>query len=310
MDRRNIESIIKEKIQPFELNEKRKSYLSQLVNTYPHELLVECIDIGVSQYFCYDEEGYLLQDSVSTFLNKLGGIAYNKSLAPIDQEMLRINNKGKLKFSYWSNQSANCILNNYIKALRLAGWTDEQIHTDLEKEVIALINSSRNWSEWTAVMESCIDEIYGWSVADDTTIEQNETILPLAVFDGLQQNFQSICKQINASYEHNLYDCTAVMMRRLLEGLLITVYQNNDMEVDIKNKSGYYVTLDKIIKNAENNSELALSTSTRKNMYKFKHLGNYSAHKIWYNTTKKDIEPLVFTYRVVIEELIYKSGLK
>lgn len=238
MGRNKIESIIKEKIKPFELNEKRKSHLSQLATTYPYELLVECIDIGVSQYFCYDEKGNLLEDSVSTFLNKLGGIAYNKSLAPIDQEILRINNKGKVNFSYWNNQSANCILNNYIKALRLAGWTDEQIHADLEIEVIALINISRNWSEWTSVMESWIDEIYGRSVADDITIEQNETILPLAVFDGLQQNFQSICKQINASYEHNLYDCTAVMMRRLLEGLLITAYQNNDMEFDIKIKVG------------------------------------------------------------------------
>ncbi|MDQ0508777.1 hypothetical protein QO008_001238 [Peptoniphilus ivorii] len=132
----------------------------------------------------------------------------------------------------------------------------------------------------------------------------------LAIFDGLQQNFQTICKQINASYEHNLYDCTAVMMRRLLEGLLIMVYQNNDIESEIKNKNDRPLTLDKIIKNAEKNSKLLLSTNTKNNMYKFKELGNYSAHKIWYNTTRKDIEPLIFSYRVIIEELIYKSGLK
>ncbi|WPC09095.1 DUF4145 domain-containing protein [Globicatella sp. PHS-GS-PNBC-21-1553] len=159
-------------------------------------------------------------------------------------------------------------------------------------------------------MEKWINDIYGWDVEDDITIEQNETILPLAIFNGLQQNFQSICKQINASYEHNLYDCAAVMMRRLLEGLLIMVYQSNGIESEIKNKNGRHLTLDKIIKNAENNSELSLSVNTKNNMYKFKNLGNYSAHKIWYNTTKKDIEPLVFDYRVIIEELIYKSGLK
>lgn len=88
------------------------------------------------------------------------------------------------------------------------------------------------------------------------------------------------------------------------------VYQNNDIESEIKNKNDRPLTLDKIIKNAERNSKLLLSTNTKNNMYKFKELGNYSAHKIWYNTTRKDIEPLIFSYRVIIEELIYKSGLK
>ena len=310
MGKRKIETIINEKISPFRLNEKGKSTISQLVNNYPYDLLVESIDIGASQYFRYDDEGYLTQESVANFINKLGGIAYNKSLNPIEQEIKKINNKGKASFNYWNYQSANSILNNYIRALKSSKWTDEQIYSDLKTEVISLINSSRNWSEWSSNMEKWINDIYGWDVEDDITIEQNETILPLAIFNGLQQNFQSICKQINASYEHNLYDCAAVMMRRLLEGLLIMVYQSNGIESEIKNKNGRHLTLDKIIKNAENNSELSLSVNTKNNMYKFKNLGNYSAHKIWYNTTKKDIEPLVFDYRVIIEELIYKSGLK
>lgn len=310
MGKRKIETIINEKISPFRLNEKGKSTISQLVNNYPYDLLVESIDIGASQYFRYDDEGYLTQESVANFIDKLGGIAYNKSLNPIEQEIKKINNKGKASFNYWNYQSANSILNNYIRALKSSKWTDEQIYSDLKTEVISLINSSRNWSEWSSNMEKWINDIYGWDVEDDITIEQNETILPLAIFNGLQQNFQSICKQINASYEHNLYDCAAVMMRRLLEGLLIMVYQSHGIESEIKNKNGRHLTLDKIIKNAENNSELSLSVNTKNNMYKFKNLGNYSAHKIWYNTTKKDIEPLVFDYRVIIEELIYKSGLK
>lgn len=42
----------------------------------------------------------------------------------------------------------------------------------------------------------------------------------------------------------------------------------------------------------------------------FKELGNYSAHIIWINSTRKDIEPHVLKYRTIIEELLYKSGLK
>jgi hypothetical protein len=76
-------------------------------------------------------------------------------------------------------------------------------------------------------------------------------------------------------------------------------------------KSGcYHITLDKIIKNAEQNKTLALSANTRKEMALFKDLGNYSAHKIWYNCTQGDIKPHILKYRVIIEELMYKSGLK
>lgn len=118
-------------------------------------------------------------------------------------------------------------------------------------------------------------------------------------------------QQINASYENNLYDCAAVIMRRLLEGLLVLSFQNAGIESEIIDKSGKrHVALDQIIKIAEQNEALALSANTKKDMMLFKDLGNYSAHKIWYNCTRGDIKPHILKYRAIIEELLYKSGLK
>ena len=77
--------------------------VSQLVRQYPYELLIECIDIGVSTYFRYDENGKLTQDSASKFLNKLGGIAFNKSRPPVEQEIYHLKNKGKRQFAYWNS---------------------------------------------------------------------------------------------------------------------------------------------------------------------------------------------------------------
>lgn len=145
---------------------------------------------------------------------------------------------------------------------------------------------------------------------DSTLILQNGSILPVDLFEDLLPNFQSLCKQINASYEQHLYDCTAVTMRKLIEVLLILSYQNKHMEESIKEEGGNYCTLDKIINKAEQNATLALSPSTKKDMKLFKELGNYSVHKVWYNTRRGDIEPHILKYRAVIEELIYKAGLK
>lgn len=310
MGRKKIETIINEKIFPYSLNEKGKSDLSQIVNKYPYELLKECIDIGVATYFRYNEDGNVTQESVNTFLNKFGGIAYNKSRPPLEQAVYHIKNKCKRNYSYWNDARADDILIKYISALESAGWTEEQIIHDLQTDVSRMCSQSRNWSQWSSGMEHWINDILHWQDKDSITIEQNESILPNAVVEGLSPNIQSLCKQINASYEHNLYDCTAVIMRRLLEGLLVLSYQNNGLEADITEKSGRHFSLDKIIKNAEQNPNLSLSSNTRKDMNLFRELGNYSAHKIWFNSTQKDIEPHILKYRAIIEELIYKAGLK
>lgn len=311
MPRKKIETIINEKIHPYSLNEKGRADISQLTRKYEYDLLLECIDIGIATYFKYDKDGQVTQESAGIFIQKLGGIAYNKSRTPIEQEMYHLKNKCKKLYTYWNDGKANDIFQNYIAALKNAGYDDNQIANDLQTEVNQLCNSSRNWSEWSDRMLKWIEDIKHWNEKEDVEIEQSGTILPAPLFNELSSNFQRLCEQINASYENNLYDCTAVMMRRLLEGLLVLSYQNYKIESEITAKDGVrHITLDKIIKNAENNQTLKLSANVRKELSLFKDLGNYSAHKIWYNCTKQDIEPHILKYRIIIEELLYKSGVK
>jgi hypothetical protein len=39
------------------------------------------------------------------------------------------------RFSYGDNKKGSIILNNYVNVLKQAGWSDEKITEDLEKEV-------------------------------------------------------------------------------------------------------------------------------------------------------------------------------
>lgn len=221
-----------------------------------------------------------------------------------------IKNVCKKSYSYWNESRSNDILSRYVRALRKAQWSDERILEDLQNEVKRVCTASRNWTEWSDTMERWITDIAGWSEDDSSTIVEAGSILPTQMFENVSANIQSLCKQINASYEHNLYDCTAVIMRRLLEGLLVLAYQNHDIESEITEKSGWHFTLDKIIKNAAQSKTLALSANTKRDMPLFKDIGNFSAHKIWYNSTKQDIEPHILKYRVIIEKLMYKAGVK
>lgn len=302
-------SYIENRTYPYTLRENGKAHLSQLFRSYPEELLMECIDIGIESYFRYDDNGNLTRDSVSEFLNKLGGIAFNKSKSPVDQEIDRLKNKGNYHFSCWNSQKADDLLREYVQALYSYGWSESEVLNDLREESVYMMNRSKNWTDWSQTIEMWISQIKHWKDNDNVTVNQNGSVLPNELFNTLPSNVQSLCKQINASYENNLYDCTAVIMRRLLESLLVLSYQRAGIEADIMNGS-YHVTLDKMIKNAEQNRTLALSSNTKKEMALFKDLGNYSAHKIWYNCTQGDIKPYILKYRAIIEELLYKTGLK
>ena len=79
--------------------------------------MLGCIDIGITKYFRFDENGIVTQGSVQTFLSKLGGIAFNKSRSPIEQEIYHLKNKGKARFTYWNNDIADKSSHDYVAVL-------------------------------------------------------------------------------------------------------------------------------------------------------------------------------------------------
>lgn len=135
-----------------------------------------------------------------------------------------------------------------------------------------------------------------------------DTILPTILYSGTRGYIESLAKQINASYEHNIFDGCAVLMRRLLEVMLIHAYQNLTIENAIKDANGEFKQLNSIIAHAITCTPLGLSRNTRDCLDTFRKLGNFSAHRIEYNAKKKDIRDVVLEFRVAIEELLYKAG--
>ncbi len=136
-----------------------------------------------------------------------------------------------------------------------------------------------------------------------------DSILPSILFLNTRGFIESLAKQVNACYENNLFDSCAVMMRRLLEVCLILSYEKLGIESDIKDGNGDYKQLNVIVANAKSNLTLALSRNTKACLEDFRAVGNFSAHKIYYNAKKQDIKKVSMDYRAAIEELLYKSGV-
>lgn len=145
---------------PYTLLENGRSQIAVLWKNYPVEVLLECVEIGIAQYFKYDEDGNLTNDSVEEFLEKLGGIAYNKTRNPIDSEIYHIKNICKSSFTYWKEPVADDLLYRYVYALKKElHISDNEIVADLQTNVKRISRSSRNWSEWRRTLEAWISEI-------------------------------------------------------------------------------------------------------------------------------------------------------
>lgn len=141
-------------------------------------------------------------------------------------------------------------------------------------------------------------------------IVDDGTILPPALYDKTRGYIESISKQINRSYEENIFDGCAVLMRRLEEILLIMSYEHLKIESAIKDGNGNYLLLERIVADAANNATLCLGRNTKKDIEVFRELGNYSAHKIHYTCKREYIQEKMDKYRAMIDELLHKAGLR
>ncbi|MBQ7104505.1 MAG: DUF4145 domain-containing protein [Bacilli bacterium] len=132
-------------------------------------------------------------------------------------------------------------------------------------------------------------------------------LLEMNIFCGHTNYLNKLVLQANKCYEEKCYDACATMLRRILEILLIKSYEELGIEQNIKDSNGNYFLLEKICNDAKTNTSLNLSRIKNK-LDILRNIGNYAAHRITYNTTKKDIDEIKVDLRVILEELLYKAN--
>lgn len=135
-------------------------------------------------------------------------------------------------------------------------------------------------------------------------------IIPISLVSDTRGYVLSLAKQINISYENSVFDGAAVLMRRLVEVLLVHSFDSHGKSSEIQDSDGNTKNLNSIIAIAVQSPDLKLSKPVKACLDTFRQLGNFSAHSIHYNAKRADIKSVALDYRITIEELLYKSGIK
>lgn len=154
-----------------------------------------------------------------------------------------------------------------------------------------------------------LDSKYSFALAPRPPVA-SDSVLPMELFAGTRGYIERVVDQINRAYDAELWDCSAVMCRRLLETLIIETYERSGRATEIKGSDDQFMMLNGLITFVETDSSIHLGRNAAKGLKDFKQLGDLSAHNRRFNARRNDIDRVRDGLRVASEELLHLAGLR
>lgn len=141
-------------------------------------------------------------------------------------------------------------------------------------------------------------------------VPTTENVLPISVVKGTRRYIEKVVVQANGTYEHQWYDACSVMIRRLVETLIIEVYEAKNKTPEIKGADGNYRMLSHLADRLLGDPTFHLGRETKRGLPLIKSLGDRSAHNRHFLAKKEDIDKVTHDLRVVVDELLNLANLK
>jgi hypothetical protein len=140
------------------------------------------------------------------------------------------------------------------------------------------------------------------SLVKNRPLPNSSTLFDEEFFSNTRGYIRKVIRQINLSYDYQLYDCCAVMLRRLLETLIIELYTNAKRHEELK-KDGNFMMFSGLLLFLENDKSITIGRQTMTALKDFKALADSSAHNPAYNATKKHIDDVIVGVKLGVVEL-------
>lgn len=154
-----------------------------------------------------------------------------------------------------------------------------------------------------------LDSEYAFAL-EPKPLSRSDSVVPMELFAVTRDYIERVADQINKSYDAELWDCTAVMCRRLVETLIIETYEKAGRASEIKGADGNFMMLNGLITFLDRDSSIHLGRNAAKGLKDLKQLGDLSAHNRRFNARRNDIDRIRDGLRVAVEELLHLSGLR
>lgn len=155
------------------------------------------------------------------------------------------------------------------------------------------------------VLERRTSEQIAQIIGTEKIKSPSNNLFPLELLNNTRGYITSIASQAVLCYDYELYDASLVMIRKLIETLIIELFEFEGLANKIKNKDGHFLYLSDLIDRLQNETSWNLSRNTQQSLPNIKKYGDLSAHNRRFSAKKNEMENLKVDLRIVIEELIH-----
>jgi hypothetical protein len=128
------------------------------------------------------------------------------------------------------------------------------------------------------------------------------------MFDHSRGYVRNIVHQINVTYDAACFDCTAVMIRRLFETLLIETFEHQKAMTEITDKNGDIFSLSVLIARMGATTSFTVSRQTKQAATHLKDVGDWSAHNRRHIARRSDVEQAGRHLRLACSDLMHLAG--
>lgn len=151
----------------------------------------------------------------------------------------------------------------------------------------------------------CIELVEKEYLLTKKVIQPTDCLFPASIFSDARNYIKKIADETSICYDMQLYNGCSVLLRRLVETLIIEVYERKGLVTQIKDSSGNFFYLKDLIDIiVKENKSINLSRNSKESLRVIKSLGDLSAHNRRYLATKTDVNRVSSNFRIVFEELI------
>ncbi|WP_159017263.1 DUF4145 domain-containing protein [Cognatiluteimonas profundi] len=138
----------------------------------------------------------------------------------------------------------------------------------------------------------------------------DEPVIYFSLVRNSRGYLEKIVHQINGSYANGWYDASAVMIRRLVETLIIEVFEKHGIASKIQNANGDFFYLKDLINTLAAEKSWNLSKNSKGALPRLKDVGDMSAHSRRFIAQRQDIDKLMVDLRIIVQELVTLAQLK
>lgn len=128
--------------------------------------------------------------------------------------------------------------------------------------------------------------------------------IPIEIVDGSKRYAINVARQANRCFQCDCFDACAVMIRRLLETLIIEVFEKKGIANKIKDGSGNYLMFTDLVSRLINASETPVGRTTRKELPNVAIVLNNCAHSRTFNISKSQLVQYQTFIVIAVQELM------